>query len=363
MDTSQYLATWHPALVHFPIALLFTAIGFDLYGYWNKNERALWTGNALLILGTVGVLFTFITGNFAEIWAARSLVPQEPLKRHESFATIASWAFIALVAMRSFLQTNPNSKLFKVYLLGSFGALYALYKTGAQGGELVYKYAAGIKGVEPPIRATALELANLSLVNTADELAYSEMMHHIFGWLVLGLAVWLLYQMLELPGLEKVRAAGPIILSAGGLFLMIFSDFDAWPLSSEKPITDPEVLAHKLIATIMIVIGLGTNLVRKRKGVDVSALQAHLIAILALAGGGILMTHVHTGAPYSDTAVGVYLHHFSLGILALSCGATKLLILSMPHRVKLWNVLWVMLLFAVAGALLTYNEGIPWFLR
>lgn len=363
MDLSQYFATWHPLLVHFPIALLFTAVGLDLYGFVRRDEKAVWAGNVVLILGTIGVLFTFITGNFAEIWAARSFIPQEPLKKHESFATIASWSFIALVALRSFINLDRNTHLIKVYLVGAVGALFALYLTGAQGGELVYKYAAGVNGVEPPIRATGLELANLTLENTPDELAYSEMMHHIFGWLVLGLALWLTYQHLELPGVERVRAAGPILLSAGGLFLMIFSDFDAWPLSSEKPITDPEVLAHKIIATIMIVIGLGTNVVRRRKGADVTSLQAHLVAVLALAGGGILFTHVHTGAPYSETAVGVYLHHFSLGFLALMCGAIKMLELSAPGRMRFWNVAWVLLLFMVAGALITYNEGIPWFLR
>lgn len=363
MELSKFFATWHPVFVHFPIALLFAAVGLDIYGYLAKDERARWAGNAVLILGTVGVLFTFITGNFAEIWAARSMIPQDPLQRHESFATIASWGFIALVAIRSFLQTHPNPKLFRVYLAMAIGGLFALYKTGAQGGELVYKYAAGVQGVKPPYMASALELANLTLENTPDELAYSEMMHHVFGWLVLGLAFWLSYQMLELPGVERVRAMGPILLSAGGLFLMIFSDFDAWPLSSEKPITDPEVLAHKIIATMLIVIGLGTNLVRKRKNVDVSSLQAHLVAVLALAGGGILLTHVHTGAPYSETAVGVYLHHFWLGILALLCGAIKLLELSLPKRVKVWNVAWVILLFLVSGALITYNEGIPWFLH
>jgi uncharacterized membrane protein len=362
MELSQYLATWHPVFVHFPIALLFVAVGLDIYGHIRRDEKALWAGNAILILGTVGILFTFITGNFAEIWAARSLIPQEPLKRHESFATICSWSFIALVAVRSFLQTRPNTKMFRAYLVGACGALYALYLTGAQGGRLVYKYAAGVQGVDPPYRATGLELATLSMQNTPDELAYSEMMHHVFGWLVLGLAFWMAYQMLELPGLERVRSMGPILLSAGGVFLMIFSDFDAWPLANEKPITDPEVLAHKIIATMMIVIGLGTNLVRKREGADISSLQAHLVAILALAGGGILFTHVHTGAPYSETAVGVYLHHFALGLMALLCGTVKLLELSLPHRVKIWNVAWVILLFVVSGALITYNEGMPWFI-
>lgn len=361
MEPSQFFASWHPVLVHFPIGLLFAAVGVDIFAFLRKDERAAWAGQAILVLGTVGILFTFITGNFAEIWAARGYIPQDPLKKHESFATVASWTFIALVALRSFIGLDRNRHLFKVYLVLALAALGALSLTGWQGGKLVYEYAAGVQGVQPPFRPTPQDLANLSLQNTADEIAYSEMMHHVFGFLVLGLAFWLAYQMMELPGVERLRAAGPVLLVAGGVFLMIFSDFDAWPLSNIKPITDPEVLAHKIIATLMMLIGMGTSVVRQRTDADISALQDHLIAVLALAGGGILFTHVHTGAPYSETAVGVYLHHFALGLLALMCGSIKLLNLNLPHRKKVWDVLWIVLLLMVAGALITYNEGIPWY--
>lgn len=363
VELTRYFASWHPALVHFPIALLFVAAGLEFFGYLRRDVRASWAGNVLLILGTVGLCFSFISGNFAEIWAARSFVPQDPIKLHESYATITSWAFIALVAFRSFVDRQVRPHAFRLYLALLVGALYALYLTGAQGGELVYKYAAGVQGVTPPIPASALELANLTLENTRDELIYSEMMHHIFGGMVLLLALWLGYQMLGLPGVERMRAMGPILLGAGGLFLMIFSDFDAWPLSSEKPITDPEVLAHKIFATLLMVIALGTSLVRKRTDADVGRLQSHLVAVLALAGGGILFTHVHTGAPYSETAMGVYIHHFYLGVLALLCGGTKMLELAVPERQRLWDVLWVVLLLIVAFALIKYNEGMPWFLQ
>lgn len=360
METSKFFGTLHPMFVHFPIALLFTAVALDFFAFLRRDQRAAWAGQAVMILGTVGVMFTFITGNFAEIWAARSHIPQAPLEKHESFATMTSWMFIALVAFRSFLGVERNRHLFKVYLGLCCIALTALTLTGYQGGELVYKYAAGVQGVTPPVPATAEDLARLTLVNTPDELAYSEMMHHIFGWLVLGLAAWLAYQHFDLPHVEKVRAMGPILLIAGGLFLMIFSDFDAWPLSSEKPITDPEVLAHKIIATLMILIGIGTNLVRKRPSAEVAKRQSHLIAVLALAGGGILFTHVHTGAPYSTTAIGVYLHHFTLGCLALSCGGIKLLEQTLPEARKVWDLAWIGLLILVASALITYNEGLPW---
>lgn len=361
MEPTQYLAAWHPAIVHFPIALLIAAVALEYFGYLARNPKASWAGNVVLIMGTIGLCLSFISGNFAEIWAARTFIPQTPIKVHESYATITSWAFIALVSLRSVITHERHPKAFRVYLGLLLGAIYALYLTGKQGGRLVYHYGAAVQGITPPIKASAIDLSNLTLLNTTEELAYSEMMHHVFGWIVLGLALWLLYEFLGFPGVEHIRAIAPILLCAGGLFLMIFSDFDAWPLSSLKPITDPEVLAHKIFSTLMIVIGIGTNVVRQRKDVDTARMQSHLIAVLALTGGGILFTHVHTGAPYSDVALGVYQQHFLIGVLALLCGGVKMLELALPHQRRTWEASWILLLILIAISLFMYNEGHPWF--
>ena len=307
-------------------------------------------------------MFSFVTGGFAEIWAARAYLPQDPMEQHEGLATLTSWSFIGLVAFRSFLTPTSNPRLFRLYLLLAGLGLVALGATGMQGGRLVYEYAAGVQGVKPPFMATAEDLAVLSQYNTPDELFYSEIMHHIFGWMVLALAAWLLYQDLGLPHVDRIRALGPVALTAGGIFLMIFSDFDSWPLSDLKPVTDREVLAHKVIATLMILIGAGASLARRQVGGQVSRLQNHLIAVLALAGSGILFTHVHTTAPYSDTAMGVYFHHMTLGTAALFAGGVKMLDLSIPEGHRLWNRLWIFMLFLISALLLMYNEGIPWYL-
>ena len=358
MELSKLFAAWHPALVHFPIGLLFLAFFFELYGYVAKDERASWAGLVTTIAGTVGLMFAFITGNYAEIVAAHAAVPQAPIGKHEAWATATSWLFIGLTTWRSYLKPHA-SRQFVAYLVALAATLGLLTITGYQGGQLVYVLAAGVNKTPPA--ATAQDLANLTLENTELEIQYSDMMHHVFGWVTLALAAWLGYQHFGLPGQERVRALGPILLTGSGVFLMIFSDWNSWPLSDELPITDPEVLFHKILATIMICFGIGMNLARKRAE-GASQLQAHLLAVFALIGGGMLFTHVHTGAPFSKTAMGVYVQHFVIGILALLCGSVKMLQSLYPARERLWNLCWIILLVVIAANLIWYTEGFPWYL-
>ncbi|MCE7869310.1 DUF2231 domain-containing protein [bacterium CPR1] len=362
MQLSQLMASLHPVMVHFPIALLFAAVVMDLVAFWRKDERLAYAAMINLIAGTVGIMLSFTTGNMAIVWAARQQVTQPPLKLHENFAQFTSWAFIALVALRSFVHVRRNRPYFAVYLLCGALSLGMLAATGWLGGELVYKYGAGVALKAPPIPPTDVDLANLSLELDDTEVAYSEQMHRVFGWMVLGMTFWLLYDNLKLPYAEKVRALGPILLVGGGVFLMVFSDHDAWPIGNLKPITDAEVLAHKIIAAFMIFIGSAANLVR-RKSAEAGRLQHHLVAILALVGGGMLFTHLHTAAPYADSAIGVYLHHFFLAGLALSCGAIKMLELLAPEGNKIWKATWIVLLFLIAAALITYTESMPFWLE
>ena len=371
MAISRLFASWHPALVHFPIALLFVAFFLEVFAFWRRAHdlpegrgstgvEAAWAAQILLVCGTLGLLVTFITGNYAQILAARARIPQDPINQHESFATMTSWLFVGILTWRSYLKLE-NRRMFRAYLVAFLVALSILLLTGYLGGQLVYKYAAGVQGVVAPFAPTPHDLSVLTRSNAPDELAYSDMMHHVFGWITLSLGLWLGYQHFNLPGQEKIKALGPIVMTGGGIFLMIFSDFDAWPLGNLVPVTDPEVLFHKVLATIMIAFGVGMNLARRRESSKVAQLQSHLLALLALIGGGMLFTHVHTGAPYSDTAIGVYVQHFVVGTLALACGGIKMLELIRPQQMRLWNLIWIVLLIVVAFNLITYREGFPWY--
>jgi uncharacterized membrane protein len=363
VEVSKFFAEWHPLLVHFPIALLFFAVCLDLFALITKDERAAWAGQVATVAGTMGLMLAFITGNYAEIVAAHQQIRQKPIGDHEAWATATSWTFILLTAWRSYLK--PGSPRMKFYLVAAIATLGCLTVTGYKGGRLVYDHAAAVHVATQalPIPATPEDLANLRLENGPEELAYSGMMHHVFGWLTLGLALWQAYHQLNLPGQDRVRALGPIMLTGGGIFLMIFSDWNAWPMGNDLPITDPEVLFHKVLATIMIFFGIGMNLARRRPKGEASSLQSHLLAILALVGGGMLFTHVHTGAPFSHTAMGVYVQHFAVGCLALACGGVKMLETVLPHRKKLWDRCWILLLVIIAINLIWYVEGFPWYIH
>src|SRR5206468_1021737 len=149
---------------------------------------------------------------------------------------------------------------------------------------------------------------------------YSNQMHHIFGWLVLTLAIGVFCERLRLGWLANLRWLMPLLFIAGGIYLFIFSDWDSWPLSDLRPMTDSEVLLHKCIAVLMGIVGAAALFRSGRRSVNASytdrrwAWQNKLIAGMALAGGGALFTHIHTNAPYTANAIGVYLNHTAMGL-------------------------------------------------
>src|SRR5438309_12009022 len=83
VELGRFFGFIHPALVHFPLVLLLISIGLECAGFVRRDMRPAWAAQLLLVLGTASMLFAFVAGNFAEIWAARDGIPQEPIERHE----------------------------------------------------------------------------------------------------------------------------------------------------------------------------------------------------------------------------------------------------------------------------------------
>jgi uncharacterized membrane protein len=369
MQLGRFMGYLHPALIHFPIVLLITAVVLEAVGFFRRDVRMAWVARLILVLGTVTTLFAFVCGNFAELWAARAGISQEALEYHEFLATITSWLFVALTAWRILMTDSTPRPWRAAWLVSGIGACILLGLTGHHGASLVYEYGAAVQNIGLLRVPSHEDLFTLTQRQDAESIFYSDMMHHIFGWMVLLISALLLLDQVSPKVGEKARRFGPLLLFAGGLFLLIFSDQDAWPLYNVRPfrpITDKEVLLHKTYAVLMLIIGARGlwQILRKKGEAAVAGLkvQDRLMAVFALVGGALLFTHIHSAAPYANIAVGVYIHHTVMGFVALCIGAVKLLDDAAGQPARWRRLAYPALMCAEAVLLINYNEGLPWFM-
>jgi len=143
------LGALHPLLVHFPIALLIAVLLFDAVGWlW---RRVAFTEAALGIqaLGVLGAAAAVISGNQAE--EAVEGIPgiHDVLELHERLGQMVLWVGLALLALRLFLLWKRMSGQVTKGLMTllSLGLAILVGVTGYYGGELVYRYGAGVEPV------------------------------------------------------------------------------------------------------------------------------------------------------------------------------------------------------------------------
>jgi uncharacterized membrane protein len=371
MDLWHLLGDLHPKLVHVPLILLLAGLLFDLTGVVARSERAHWAAKALTCVGTVGLLFAFICGIYAEVWAGRAGVPHHAIEFHEIAANVASWGFVVLAAWRLFLKPANRGALTLYVLIGL--AWYALLiLTAWLGGSLVYDYGAAVTGARANTALSLHDLNTLATRQTDENLKYSEWMHHIFGYMTLALSGSLFAHALFPRRAHNLRWVGPTLLLCGGVFLFFFADLDLYKLTDLRQLRDREVQLHKTIAIIMSVVGL-LGLRRSLKtsppasstaeqAAPAGSITGLLVAVMALIGGGMLFTHVHTVAPYANVAAGVYVAHVVLGLVALAIGASRLLADAVPSWRRFFSVGFALFMCVESVLLITYNEGLPWYI-
>lgn len=380
MDLWQLLGDLHPKLVHVPLILLLAGLLFDLTGVAARSERAHWAAKALTCVGTVGLLFAFICGIYAEVWAGRAGIPHHAIEFHEIAANVASWGFVVLAAWRLFLKP-ANRGWMSLYVLIGLAWYALLILTAYLGGSLVYEYGAAVTGARANTALSLHDLNTLATRQTDENLKYSEWMHHIFGYMTLALSGSLFAHALFPRQAHKLRWVGPTLLLCGGIFLFFFADLDLYALTDLRQLRDREVQLHKTIAIVMSMVGL-LGLRRSLKSLPPSSrgptdrasadlgeptqptgsITGLLVAVMALIGGGMLFTHVHTVAPYANVAAGVYVAHVVLGLVALAIGASRLLADAMPRWRRFFSVVFALFMCVESVLLITYNEGLPWYI-
>jgi uncharacterized membrane protein len=140
----------HPLTVHFPIALLFTSVFFDLLGILTEKKQLSQTGWWLLILGLVGGAVAAGFGMWTEEQVEASGVPEAAVDRHEAFALTTMAVFAALAVVRWRMRARWSSRDRVIYLSVAMVGLLLLGITGFYGGELVYRYGAGVESPAAP---------------------------------------------------------------------------------------------------------------------------------------------------------------------------------------------------------------------
>ncbi len=154
----------HPALVHFPIALLTVAPLLVLAGLlWPAQRRGIHASALmLLVLGVAGLFLAMESGEAVERYARATPALLAGLREHELLAQKSTLAFSLLAVAFAVLWALPLLRkrelprplelgLLVAWLLLSAGGVLALGLTGHAGGRLVHELHTHA-GPEPPLR-------------------------------------------------------------------------------------------------------------------------------------------------------------------------------------------------------------------
>jgi uncharacterized membrane protein len=136
----------HPMLVHFPVALIAVGFLFDLAYIFYKKEFCLSkAGFYLMILGTLGAIAAYTTGQFFTDQPTQGEI-LGVFEKHETAALITMIAMILASIVRIYLVMTKKEESslkwlsFILYLIGFCAVGY----TGFLGGTMVYNFMLGI---------------------------------------------------------------------------------------------------------------------------------------------------------------------------------------------------------------------------
>jgi hypothetical protein len=207
--------------------------------------------------------------------------------------------------------------------------------------------------------------------------AYSESNHHLAGFFVLLIGLSELRQSLVPLQLVWSRFLLPFAMLGAGLFLMIWSDHEAWPIGPRSLLETlsgnyGEMTQHKIFGVLLLGVG-AVELIRRTGGLNEPLWKVPLPA-LALVGGLMLFMHAHGPHPAAHT---IMINHTVMGALAITAGICKLLAdrtgsqaaipayVGMPtggsHMLSAsirgrWSLAWSSLILLIGLQLMAYSE-------
>jgi putative copper resistance protein D len=195
---------------------------------------------------------------------------------------------------------------------------------------------------------------------SAQGIAYSEFNHHLAGVFLLLIGLSEVRQALGWPALVWTRFLLPGAFTIGGIFLLIWSDHDSWPIGSLTFAQtffggDPEIFQHKAYG--ILAFGVGTIEFLRRLGWFAHAAWTVPLPLFAIVGGLMLFSHSHGDHP---AAYKIALHHAIMGTMAITAGSSKLVsgwrARQMVRERSYWELIWASLVLVIGLQLLIYTE-------
>lgn len=147
--------------------------------------------------------------------------------------------------------------------------------------------------------------------------AWLEFNHHMGGMVVLVLAGLTWLELLWADSAMIVRLAWPSCLILIGLYNMVLSDRFAWPIGPTglaESLSNPQVLQHKLLAVMVLTLGLIELL--RRLGLLIHTAWSYLFYGMAMLTASILLLHGSGAGPHMHSG-GLRGTHVQMGLLAL----------------------------------------------
>jgi uncharacterized membrane protein len=142
----EFLAQFHPKVVHFPIALLLLYVLLESIGIIFKKEFYQKAAHLVLFLGVLGALAAVLTGEQAEeAFEYFNKASGELMEKHEYYANLTIWYFAILLVLRTVavLGKKFTGIITYVFLVLALTGVYFVYWTGEMGGDMVYKHGVG----------------------------------------------------------------------------------------------------------------------------------------------------------------------------------------------------------------------------
>jgi len=144
------LPSWHPLVVHFPIALVLSATALLLAARLLRNESLAATvatvGTWNLCLGAAAALFALATGLGAVLDLHVSAAVHQAISVHVKWAMLTTLLLVLLAVWRG-AGSASRSRPSWIFLIVLIAASFTLSYTAYRGGKNVFEYAVGVKKI------------------------------------------------------------------------------------------------------------------------------------------------------------------------------------------------------------------------